>query len=152
MLTPDWSKWHYTEGNGFFTACGRSVVPFIVDGSPQEANLAKINCRACRAKIRPFAELLAKIEAGTATPDDVLTDWQRAYRYEVARASNSSAEFLPQTGGWFLLRVTGDTGSKAELKVRKRQVEEMTEQLRSRPDHVPQWMAAEEPADEEEEG
>ncbi len=33
---PEWGKWHYTEGNGSFTACGQAVIIFAVDGSPQE--------------------------------------------------------------------------------------------------------------------
>jgi hypothetical protein len=49
---PTWGKWHYTEGNGGFTACGKPVVPFVVDGSPQEAGLEKITCRKCSAAIR----------------------------------------------------------------------------------------------------
>ncbi len=48
---PDWTRWHYTEGNGCFTACGAPVVPFLVDGSPQEGELRKVNCRRCRAKL-----------------------------------------------------------------------------------------------------
>jgi hypothetical protein len=46
---PDWGKWHYTEGNGFFTACGQAVRPFLVDGSPQEGKLEKITCRRCES-------------------------------------------------------------------------------------------------------
>ncbi len=53
--TPDWTKWHYTEGNGAFTACGHAVVPFAVDGSPQEDSLSKINCAACRKKMAASA-------------------------------------------------------------------------------------------------
>jgi hypothetical protein len=49
---PDWGKWHYTEGNGYFTACGQAVVPFEVDGSPQEGGLGKITCRHCKAKLK----------------------------------------------------------------------------------------------------
>lgn len=48
---PDWGKWHYTEGNGFFTACGEVVKPFLVDGSPEEGGLARITCRRCKAII-----------------------------------------------------------------------------------------------------
>lgn len=46
-----WSKWHFTEGNGGFTACGRPVVLFEQDGSPEEDALAKIECRICRHKL-----------------------------------------------------------------------------------------------------
>ena len=46
---PDWGKWHYTEGNGGFTACGEAVVPFLVDGSPQEGELSQITCCRCKA-------------------------------------------------------------------------------------------------------
>ena len=50
---PDWGKWHYTEGNGAFTACGQPVVLFAVDGSPEENDdLAKITCKRCLSKIR----------------------------------------------------------------------------------------------------
>lgn len=69
---PDWSKWHYTEGNGGFTACGRVVIPFQVDGSPQEERLAKVNCRRCRAKMKPFTELLASMEPNYAAGQDKL--------------------------------------------------------------------------------
>lgn len=44
---PDWSKWHYTEGNGVFTACSRPVLLCTVDGSPQESGLSKVECLAC---------------------------------------------------------------------------------------------------------
>jgi hypothetical protein len=49
---PDWGKWHYTEGNGSFTACGRPIVLFEVDGSPQEGSIDKVACRRCLAKMR----------------------------------------------------------------------------------------------------
>jgi len=49
---PDWGKWHYTEGNGAFTACGVAVVPFMVDGSPQEGDLKRITCRRCQSIIK----------------------------------------------------------------------------------------------------
>ena len=57
---PSWSKWHYTEGNGSFTACGEVVVPFMVDGSPQEdRRLRKITCKRCNSAIqRKGAHLL----------------------------------------------------------------------------------------------
>ena len=48
----DWSKWHYSEGNFAFTACGRVIVPFMVDDSPQEAELQRINCKRCLAKMK----------------------------------------------------------------------------------------------------
>lgn len=48
---PRWSKWHWTEGNGLFTACNRAVVLFMADGSPQEGGLVDINCKACLAKM-----------------------------------------------------------------------------------------------------
>lgn len=50
-FSPDWSKWHYSEGNGCFTACGQPVILFAVDGSPQERELPMINCRRCLAKM-----------------------------------------------------------------------------------------------------
>ena len=50
---PDWGKWHYTEGNGSFTACGEPVVIFAVDGSPQEKDdLKKVTCKRCLSKMR----------------------------------------------------------------------------------------------------
>lgn len=50
---PDWGRWHYTEGSGGFTACGRPVVLFAVDGSPEERhNLGAITCRSCLAKMQ----------------------------------------------------------------------------------------------------
>jgi hypothetical protein len=49
---PDWGRWHYTEGNGFFTACGDAVVPFMVDGSPQEATIDRVDCKHCLAKMK----------------------------------------------------------------------------------------------------
>lgn len=51
-MSPNWSAWHYTEGNGFFTACGSSVVPFAVDGSPMEREVSGVRCRLCLAKMR----------------------------------------------------------------------------------------------------
>jgi hypothetical protein len=50
----DWSKWHYTEGNGAFSACGRPVLLAASDGPTfPETNdsLGKVTCRACRAKM-----------------------------------------------------------------------------------------------------
>jgi hypothetical protein len=52
---PAWTKWHYTEGNGFFTACKEVVVPFEVDGSPQECDTDRVNCKKCRSAIRRLA-------------------------------------------------------------------------------------------------
>ena len=52
---PDWGKWHYTEGNGSFTACGQPVVLFEVDGSPQEHSVDRVTCRRCLAKMRHAA-------------------------------------------------------------------------------------------------
>lgn len=51
-FTPDWSKWHYTEGNGAFTACGEAVVPFAVDGSPQEQEVSRVTCNRCLRKMQ----------------------------------------------------------------------------------------------------
>jgi hypothetical protein len=45
--SPDWTKWHYTEGNMLHTACGLPVVAFMADGSPQLDGLHKINCKRC---------------------------------------------------------------------------------------------------------
>lgn len=49
LADPDWSKWHFTEGRGLFTACGEPVQIFTIDGSPQEGALSKINCLRCQA-------------------------------------------------------------------------------------------------------
>lgn len=50
---PDWGKWHYTEGNGSFTACDSPIVLFQADGSPQEnQSLTKVTCKRCLAKMR----------------------------------------------------------------------------------------------------
>lgn len=46
-----WSKWHFTEGNGSFTACGRPVVLFQQDGSPQEHDLDRIECHVCKLRV-----------------------------------------------------------------------------------------------------
>ena len=45
----EWTRWHYTEGNGLFTACGMPVQLFTADGSPAEAALTKVDCRRCQA-------------------------------------------------------------------------------------------------------
>lgn len=133
---PDWSKWHYTEGNGFFTACGRPVVPFEVDGSPQEGKLERVNCRSCRSKMYPFTSLLAKMEAGTATSDDVGPQWQLNYRREYARTSGQSATFTPmEKGGWTTLVSTHEDGREGRTRVRKGKVLDMIERLRARPNH-----------------
>ena len=47
-----WTKWHYTEGNGGFTACDEVIVIFAVDGSPEEGDVDKISCAKCLAKMR----------------------------------------------------------------------------------------------------
>lgn len=49
MFQPDWTKWHYTEGNGLHTACDHPVQLMLVDGSPQVAGVSKINCKRCLA-------------------------------------------------------------------------------------------------------
>lgn len=65
---PDWGKWHWTEGNGAFTACRRPVVPFLIDGSPEEAATAKVNCRVCASKMR-LAGLLGDRKAKLTAED-----------------------------------------------------------------------------------
>jgi hypothetical protein len=54
---PVWTKCHYTEGNGSFTACGKIVVPFETDGSPQEFDLVQVNCYRCLSS-------MARLEGG----------------------------------------------------------------------------------------
>lgn len=44
---PRWTKWHYSEGDSCKTACGRVIIPFGVDDSPQEQSTDKINCKIC---------------------------------------------------------------------------------------------------------
>jgi len=51
-MSPDWTAWHYTEGNGVFTACGAPVIPFVVDGSPMEGEVDRVTCRRCMSKMR----------------------------------------------------------------------------------------------------
>jgi hypothetical protein len=51
LFAPEWSKWHYTEGNGLFTACSLAVVPFGVDGSPEEKDLRAVTCKRCLKKM-----------------------------------------------------------------------------------------------------
>ncbi len=50
-VSPAWGKFHYTEGNGLFTACGVPVVLFEVDGSPQEKELVRVDCRRCLTRM-----------------------------------------------------------------------------------------------------
>lgn len=45
--SPQWTRWHYTEGNHLFTACGKSVQIFTADGSPQNGDLIEIDCIRC---------------------------------------------------------------------------------------------------------
>ena len=47
MFSPDWTKWHYTEGDGSQTACRLPVQLFTLDGSPQEREVEHINCKRC---------------------------------------------------------------------------------------------------------
>lgn len=50
---PDWGKWHWTEGNGAFTACKRVIVLFAVDDSPQEdQSLTRITCGTCLSMMK----------------------------------------------------------------------------------------------------
>ena len=50
-LSPAWTHWHYTEGNGFFTACGSAVIPFVLDGSPEERPVGSVTCKLCFGKM-----------------------------------------------------------------------------------------------------
>lgn len=53
LLGPDWTKWHFTEGNCNFTACGRPVLLWEVDGSPQHAHrLDLVECKHCLRKMK----------------------------------------------------------------------------------------------------
>ena len=49
-----WGKWHYTEGNALFTACGENIVPFEVDGSPEEREIEAVTCKRCLSKMARF--------------------------------------------------------------------------------------------------
>ncbi|MFK4706214.1 hypothetical protein ABIC83_003053 [Roseateles asaccharophilus] len=49
---PDFGKWHYTEGNGNFTACDQPVVLSLIDGSPEESDLGAVTCKRCLSKMR----------------------------------------------------------------------------------------------------
>lgn len=51
-FSPDWTKWHFTEGKGAFTACGEAIQIFTMDGSPQEGQLQRINCKRCLGVMR----------------------------------------------------------------------------------------------------
>lgn len=137
---PDWGRWHYTEGNGGFTACGRAIVPFMVDGSPQEAGLEKVECRTCLDKMRPFSRLLGLADSDDDAPSKPAGPaWQADYQREYARTSGQSATFSPmETGGWTTLETTHDDGVPRRSRVRKGQVAAMTERLRARPDFVEQ--------------
>ena len=53
MFSPDWTKWHYTEGDGSQTACRVPVQLFTLDGSPQEREVNYVNCKRC---LRAMAE------------------------------------------------------------------------------------------------
>jgi hypothetical protein len=49
-----WSKWHYTEGNGAFTACRR---PILINVGPttfpeENEDLHKVKCRQCLAAMK----------------------------------------------------------------------------------------------------
>lgn len=57
---PDWGKWHYTEGNGAFTACNMPVVAFAVDGSPQEAPTKQVSCQRCLRKMQAASKRLER--------------------------------------------------------------------------------------------
>ena len=52
--SPDWGRWHYTDGNRSFTSCGQPVRIIETDGSPEEGELRKITCRRCLAKMKHF--------------------------------------------------------------------------------------------------
>lgn len=54
MFQPDWSKWHYTEGNGLHTACDQPVQLMLVDGSPQVSDISKISCKKCLKAMNRF--------------------------------------------------------------------------------------------------
>lgn len=56
MFSPDWTKWHYTEGDGSQTACRIPVQLFTLDGSPQEREVLYVNCKRCRAAMARSGE------------------------------------------------------------------------------------------------
>lgn len=133
--SPDWTMWHYTEGNGAFTACSRPVVPFEVDGSPQDGELDQVTCRVCRAKMKPFTALLAKMENGTATAADVAPTWQVDYSLQYHRTTGQTASFdSVGKGGWTVLRATHADGVESSRRVQRGEVLAMTKRLSERPD------------------
>jgi hypothetical protein len=62
-FSPDWSKWHYTEGNGAFTACGHPVILFEVDGSPEERQVSVISCKRCLARMAAAGVSADRVQA-----------------------------------------------------------------------------------------
>lgn len=50
--SPDWTKFHYTEGNHLHTACGLPVIAFLADGSPDLRPVERVNCKRCLAVMR----------------------------------------------------------------------------------------------------
>jgi len=56
-METNWSKWHYSEGNFRLTACGNHIIPFLVDGSPEEADLERVDCRKCLSAMRHNADI-----------------------------------------------------------------------------------------------
>lgn len=57
---PDWTKWHATDGRVAFTACGRPIVPFVVDGSPEFNEITRVNCHRCKVKMQQMEQRLAE--------------------------------------------------------------------------------------------
>lgn len=64
--SPAWSKYHYTEGNGLFTACGGPVVLFGADGSPQEHELGRVDCNRCLARMKPREQVAVESAGSTS--------------------------------------------------------------------------------------
>lgn len=54
LFSEVFTRWHYTEGNGAFTACGRPV-QINAEGAhttfPEQGELGKVNCRLCLARM-----------------------------------------------------------------------------------------------------
>jgi hypothetical protein len=54
-----WSAWHWTEGNGTFTACGQPIAGVSASASPTEGALDQITCAACLARMVSFGVVRA---------------------------------------------------------------------------------------------
>jgi len=106
MNEPDWGRWHYTEGNGCFTACGVPVVPFMVDNSPQEKEVRAVTCKRCLVRMKQALSVVGAPSYGSSAIglNTGLTKMSEEVRkIEATRAGLLAAGFLP-------VRYAGDEG------------------------------------------